>query len=210
MLAFALLGIAGWVDAVGSLQLGHLFLSFMSGNTTQMAVSLGCGNWLKAGTIGALIALFVCGVFCGTLIAGAVGNWHLPAVLGIEAGLLGTTLLLSAPPGEVSAASFLVVLTMGFQNAALQRVGKKKVGLTYVTGTLVGLGRALAEAVNGTGERWAWSSDLLLWLAMTLGAVIGAASFAWLGFRSLALLAVAVLALAVGGTVALFSGKLRE
>ena len=195
-LAVALVGIAGWVDAVGYLQFGHLFVSFMSGNTTHMAVSLGRADWFEAGAIGVFIALFVGGVFSGTLIAGAAGKWHLPVILGFEAALLMIGLLLAAPTSEIPAAAFPVVLAMGWQNAALQRVGNKKIGLTYVTGSLVGFGRELAEAVSGRGERWVWSDDLLLWSAMAVGGIIGAASFARLGFRSLAIPAVAALALA--------------
>jgi uncharacterized membrane protein YoaK (UPF0700 family) len=161
-----------------------------------MAVSLGRGAWSEAGAIAVLIALFTSGVFCGTLVAGAAGQWHLPAVLGIEAGLLGIALLLPAPAGELPAAAFPVVLAMGWQNAALQHIGHKKVSLTYVTGTLVAFGRELAEAVSGRGEPWAWSNDLLLWLAMAGGAVAGAASFTGLGLWSLAIPAVAVLLLA--------------
>src|SRR5688572_9284512 len=85
-LAVALLGIAGWVDAVGYLQFGGVFVSFMSGNTTQMAVSLGGAAWSQAVTIGVVIALFVAGVFCGTIVAGASGKWQLPMILAIDAG----------------------------------------------------------------------------------------------------------------------------
>jgi uncharacterized membrane protein YoaK (UPF0700 family) len=198
MLSVALVGIAGWVDAVGYLQLGHLFLSFMSGNTTQMAVNLGQGQWSEAGSIGALIALFVLGVFGGTLVAAAARRRPLSVVLGVEACLLGTALLLPAPAAELPAAAFPVVLAMGVQNAAIPRVARTKVGLTYVTGTLVGLGRGLAEAVSGCGKRWDWCPALLLWLAMTAGASAGAACYSRIGFRSLAIPAVVVLALAVG------------
>lgn len=208
-LAIALLGIAGWVDAVGYLQLGHVFVSFMSGNTTQMAVSLGRGDWSEAGAVCAFITLFVGGVFCGTLVAGAAGRWHLPVILGIEAVLLTVGLLLPASTSELPAAAFPVVLAMGWQNAALQRVGKKKISLTYVTGTLVGFGRELAEAVSGRGERWAWSDDLLLWLAMTAGAVAGAASFVALGVRSLGFPTVAVLVLAAVAAVGIVPGGQR-
>lgn len=205
----ALLAVAGWVDAVGYLQFGHLFVSFMSGNTTQMAVNLGRAAWSEAGPIGVLIALFVLGVFCGTLSAHVAGKWQVPVVLGVEVSLLVTALLLPAPAGALPLAALPVVLAMGWQNAALERVGTRKVSLTYVTGTLVACGRELAEAVTGQGERWAWSGDALLWLAMASGAVAGAASFAAFGFRSLAVPAVAVLVLAGTKTVAVVAGKRR-
>lgn len=206
-LAVALLGLAGWVDAVGYLQLGHLFVSFMSGNTTQMAVSLGRAAWSEAGAIGVFIGLFVGGVFAGSLVAMAAGRWQLPVILVLEAGLLATGLLLPAATGAQPAAAFPMVLAMGWQNAALERVGKKKVSLTYVTGTLVGLGRELAAAVSGHGPRWAWSDDLLLWLALTAGSAGGAASFLGLGWGSLAIPTVAVLALAGAATTLVISGS---
>lgn len=170
----------------------------MSGNTTQMATGLGQGQWSEAGRISALIALFVFGVFCGTMVAASVGKRRLVMVLGVEACLLGAALLLPVTAAELPVAAFPVVFAMGWQNAALPRVGKSKVGLTYVTGTLVGLGRGLAEAVNGRAPRWDWCADLLLWLAMALGASTGAVCYARLGLRSLAIPAVAVLALAAG------------
>jgi uncharacterized membrane protein YoaK (UPF0700 family) len=195
-LAVMLVGVAGWVDALGYLQMGHRFVSFMSGNTTQMAVDLGQGAWSEAGNLGALIGLFVLGVVAGTLVARAAGRRRLPTVLGIEAALLGAGLLLPAGGDGLPAAAVPVVLAMGWQNAALPSIGKKKVGLTYVTGTLVTFGRELADAVSGRTSWWAWSGNLTLWLAMAAGATAGAASFAWLGFGSLAIPAVSVLVLA--------------
>lgn len=197
--AFALIGLTGWVDAVGYLALGPLFVSFMSGNSTQLGVGLGRGQWHAAARAGGIIALYVLGAFAGTLGAGAAGKWRLPAVLGFEASLLGSVLLLPASAGEFPAAAFPTVLAMGLQNTVLGRVGSRRVSLTYVTGTLVRLGQELAEAVTGRGERWAWSGDALLWLSMVAGATGGAASFAWLGLRSLALPATAALVLAVAG-----------
>ena len=43
-LACALSALAGYVDAIGFLHLGGLFVSFMSGNSTRMGVSLAEGN----------------------------------------------------------------------------------------------------------------------------------------------------------------------
>ena len=58
ILAGFLAALAGMVDAIGYLRLGHLFVSFMSGNSTQLAVAVGGGDLTEAGVIAELIALF--------------------------------------------------------------------------------------------------------------------------------------------------------
>ena len=57
-LACALSALAGYVDGIGFLHLGGLFVSFMSGNSTRMGVSLAQGHWLNAIEALGLIALF--------------------------------------------------------------------------------------------------------------------------------------------------------
>ena len=44
-LACALSALAGYVDGIGYLHLGGLFVSFMSGNSTRLGVSLAAGEW---------------------------------------------------------------------------------------------------------------------------------------------------------------------
>jgi len=65
VLAGLLAALAGIVDAIGYLHLGGLFVSYMSGNSTQLAVALGQGSRPEAGTISELIALFVLGAAAG-------------------------------------------------------------------------------------------------------------------------------------------------
>src|SRR5260370_7840837 len=67
-LASALSALAGYVDAIGFLHLGGLFVSFMSGNSTRMGVSLAEGQWSHAAKALGLIALFVTGAAAGSLI----------------------------------------------------------------------------------------------------------------------------------------------
>src|SRR5712672_1621821 len=68
VLACALSGLAGYVDGIGFLHLGGLFVSFMSGNSTRMGVSLAEGHWLGAIEALGLVALFVIGAAAGSLI----------------------------------------------------------------------------------------------------------------------------------------------
>src|SRR6516162_2350884 len=81
ILAGFLAALAGMVDAIGYLRLGHLFVSFMSGNSTQLAVAIGRGNLTEAGVIAELIALFVLGAAAGQVLAGLTGRRHLTWVL---------------------------------------------------------------------------------------------------------------------------------
>jgi len=198
-LAMALVAIAGWVDAAGYLQLGGLFVSFMSGNSTQLGVGLGRGQWPAAAEAVAVIGVFVLGAFVGELIAIRAGAQHRRVVLLIEAVLLATVLLFPHRAGEFSAAAFPMTLALGIQNAALHRVGNRKVSLTYVTCTLVRFGQQVATQIAGRGEPGAWHSDLAAWLAMVAGAIAGAIAFANIDLKCLAVPAVVLVALAVVG-----------
>src|ERR1700733_888625 len=67
-LACTLSGLAGYVDGIGYLYLGGLFVSFMSGNSTRLGVTLAQGQWVNAAEALGLIALFVIGAGIGCLI----------------------------------------------------------------------------------------------------------------------------------------------
>jgi uncharacterized membrane protein YoaK (UPF0700 family) len=90
-LAFAaiLLAVAGFVDATGFLTLGHLFVSFMSGNSTQATIAAAQGAWREAAAPSGIVAAFVCGVVCGRLTAGDAKNRRRPLILAAETVCLG-------------------------------------------------------------------------------------------------------------------------
>ena len=83
--------LAGYVDGIGLLHLGGLFVSFMSGNSTRMGVSLAWGHWLGAIEALGLVALFVVGAAAGSLIVLGRGANRQPWVLLAEASLLAAT-----------------------------------------------------------------------------------------------------------------------
>ena len=92
-LACALSALAGYVDGIGFLHLGGLFVSFMSGNSTRMGVSLAEGHWSSAAEALGLIALFVIGAAAGSLIVLGRGANRQPWVLLAEALLLAAAAL---------------------------------------------------------------------------------------------------------------------
>ncbi len=191
ILACALSALAGYVDGIDFLHLGGLFVSFMSGNSTRMGVSLADGHWLEAAEALGLIALFVIGAAAGSLIVLA---WLLLA----EALLLAAAALCYAfDLSNVAVAA--IVLAMGLENAVFQIHGGAGLGLTYVTGALIKVGQLIAETLTG-GARWGWAPNLLLWAALVAGSLCGALAYHWINLA--AIWFAAGVALALSATVA--------
>ena len=182
-LACALSAMAGYVDGIGFLHLGGLFVSFMSGNSTRLGVSLAQANWSSAIEAIGLILLFVMGAACGSLIVLGRGANRQPWVLLVEALLLALAALCYAF-GLSSAAVAAMVFAMGLENAVFQIDGGAGLGLTYITGALVKVGQFAAAALTG-GARWAWLPNLLLWAALVTGAVCGALAYHWINLAAI-------------------------
>ena len=193
LLACALSALAGYVDSIGYLHLGGLFVSFMSGNSTRMGVSLADGNWSAAAEALSLIALFVLGAACGSLIVLGRGQYSQSRLLLIEALLLAAAALLYAF-GLDRLAIAAIVVAMGLENAVFQIEGGGGLGLTYVTGALVKVGQLIAAALTG-GERFAWVPNLLLWAALVAGSILGALAYHWINLAAIWFAAAVALAL---------------
>jgi uncharacterized membrane protein YoaK (UPF0700 family) len=174
VLAGFLTALAGMVDAIGYLHLGGLFVSFMSGNSTQLAASLGQGDLTEAGTIAELIGLFVVGAAVGQIVADLTGRWHMTCVL------VGVALLLTVAAMSNTATEPIVV-AMGALNASMHRAGKIPVSLTFVTGTLVRFGQGLGNFVARRGTGWQWLAQAVPWLGLIAGGTIGSAVYMRIG-----------------------------
>lgn len=193
-LAISLATLAGFVDAIGYLALGSLFVSFMSGNSTVLGVSvieeLGQRSWMATGLVGC----FVMGVMVGTWVGRPFKDRRAPVVLLLMAAVLAAASCV-AYAGLVTPGCLLAALAMGCENTVFQRAAGPAIGLTYMTGTLVRLGQRVAEGFVGG----AWSAvvpDLLLWLGMVAGAVLGAATYRVLHLGGLWIAAAVALAMA--------------
>lgn len=192
-LASALSMLAGYVDGIGYLHLGGLFVSFMSGNSTRLGVSLAEAQWWQAAGAFGLIALFVAGAAAGSLVVLGGGTERQPWLLLIEAALLAGAALCHAF-GLSNLAIAGIVLAMGLENAVFQIDGGAGLGLTYVTGALVKVGQLLAASLSG-GPRWNWAPNLLLWAALVVGSTAGALAYVWINLAAIWFAAGATLAL---------------
>ena len=173
-LAVGLAAVAGYVDALGYLHFGGYFASFMSGNSTRLALGLTSDRDV-AMKAGALIGLFVAGVMLGAVAGQVAGRRRAPVVLGI------VVLLLLAAAGLARIgqpyAAVPMVLAMGAENAVFQRNGDVSIGLTYMTGTLVKFGQRLAAALTGQGDRLGWLPYGLLWCGLVSGSITGGLAY---------------------------------
>ena len=161
--------VAGFVDGVGYMQSGGFFVSFMSGNSTRLGVGI-VERASHALLAAALIASFVLGVAGGT-ITGRDRVARKPVVLGLVAAALAVAALCGSLGAGV-AALLLAAFAMGAENATFEEGGEVRIGLTYMTGTLVRVGQRLAAAATGRGVG-PWLPYLQLWMGLVGGAVLG-------------------------------------
>lgn len=181
ILAYGLSALAGYIDAVGYTLVGGFFVSFMSGNTTRMAVGVftHANDWKVAGS---LILAFLVGVIGGSLTGRVTRNRH-RMVLSLVAGLLllAACMSLVLPVWPVA---LVMAAAMGAENAFFERDGEVQIGLTYMTGTLVKTGQRLAGAMMGeTDDKWKLYARQ--WMALVAGAVAGAVAYHLFGMLAL-------------------------
>ncbi|MGK8706818.1 YoaK family protein [Metapseudomonas otitidis] len=161
--------LAGMTDAIGFLATGD-FVSFMSGNTTRMAVSLSEGHLAAFGRLALAVLCFVLGNAFGVVVARFSGRRAAP-LLAVIATLLAIAALW--PFAWRVPAVVLSILAMGMLNAVVEQVNGLPIGLTYVTGALSRFGRGLGRWLLGE-RREGWRVQLVPWAGMLAGAVLGA------------------------------------
>ena len=201
-----LAGIAGFVDAIGFILSGGLFVSFMSGNSTQAGVEASQGLFLTASIALCLVVGFILGVVAGHLL----GIWFGQVRVGERITLLAAVLAIASAIVALSPDSgySLVALSavMGAMNTLFVADGRARVAITYATGTLVSFGLGIAEHLTGR-SRGSWIRPLLLWVAITVGALVGALAWRMIGLWALG---VAVLGLASIGVTQIVRSRRRR
>lgn len=193
-LAMALSLLAGFVDALGFMQLSGHFVSFMSGNTTQWAVALVQGHFAVALGLALLVGVFLVGTMAGAALSlKLTPKRHKATVLMVMTALLITAATL-AQMGFAPFALYLTAFVMGFENSMFQNEGEVTVGLTYMTGTLVKMGQNFVRALMGRSPA-PWLSYLGLWCALLCGGLLGALAYLNMGVSALMIAALFTLML---------------
>ena len=183
--------IAGMSDAIGFSQTGE-FVSFMSGNTTRMAIAFSNHDISRGLRLSIVIGLFILGNTLGAIV-GHLGRTHKRAclltysflLLGVSAALPRVVgypdmLGLENLPGAVRAyvpdmtliSLVLLIFAMAGLNCTVEIVEGVGLSLTFVSGALAKLGRGLGNLFMGQG-RIDWTIQLAPWGGLVLGAIIG-------------------------------------
>lgn len=182
LFAACLSAVAGYVDAIGFMESRGFFVSFMSGNSTRVGVGVVQGS--SHGLVAAgLIVCFLLGVVGGSVAGHLAGRMRRAMVLALVTGLLVGAASFNAR-GIQAPAVALMAVAMGAENAVFTEDGEVRIGLTYMTGTLVKLGQGLSLALFG-GPPLGWLPYFLLWFGLLLGAFAGAGAYHVFGLAAL-------------------------
>lgn len=180
LLVASLSVLAGMTDAIGFMASGD-FVSFMSGNTTRLAVAISEGDLGLTARLTLLVATFIAGNALGMMVSRVSRRHALPLLLCIATLLCGAA---AWPFADQLPALLAAIIAMGMLNAAVEEVNGLPVGLTYVTGALSRFGRGLGRWMLGE-RRNGWRVQLIPWAGMFVGAVIGALLEHHMGIRAL-------------------------
>ena len=187
-----LTAVAGFLAVVAYVTFSHLYVSFMSGNSIHLGMSLATLRVADIAAISGIVAAFIFGASAGTLLQDHAGVRMMPLALGIEAALL----LFAAAASSIalSTISLLpVAVAMGLQNVLHQMSGQTSVGKGFVSGELVRLGQSIARLRSRAADPAGTATLLLGWIAFGAGAAGGALLIAPLGAVACLLIAAAVL-----------------
>ena len=174
--------IAGYIDATGLIK-WKTYVSFMSGNTTQLGAALAKGDLGIVFTSLTAITSFILGVYAGTCLAFWKKNRMKRLPVFIVSGLLASyTMFTFYRTINVGESIGIIAFSMGIMNTIVTSVGDQKINTDFVTGTLNSLARntAVWSMTNNEIERKRSKSSSILLLLLWAGFLSGAAAATFL------------------------------
>ncbi|SHE47798.1 Uncharacterized membrane protein YoaK, UPF0700 family [Chryseobacterium arachidis] len=176
-LAIFLAFIAGYIDATGLIK-WKTYVSFMSGNTTQLGTAFFSGKYGVIIISVTVIGSFLIGIFAGTCLSLWKKCSTKTIAFYIVSGILifYTFINYRFQMGNIPSVAILG-FAMGIMNTIVTTVGHQKVNTDFVTGTLNSLARntAIFMMSNDRDEKNQSKANavhlLLLWMGFLSGAV---------------------------------------
>jgi uncharacterized membrane protein YoaK (UPF0700 family) len=162
--ALFLMLLAGATDTLIFTHSKELLAVYMTGNSSKLGQSVAHGDWGTVLPLVAVIGSFVAATTLGAWLGKHAGRWREPLLMVILSLLLAIAWPTASEKFSV-ATVMLVAAAMGMLNQVLAN----EPGVSFITGTLVKLGRAVAD-----GQRKDILIGVLRWIAFALGALAGA------------------------------------
>jgi uncharacterized membrane protein YoaK (UPF0700 family) len=192
---------AGFVNAIAFLGTGHGGVTHVTGQVTQVGITLREGDLLATARAAVLVVAF----FVGAVLSGAIvrspelsrRSRRYGLALLLESAFLFAAALVTPP--EVTWGHALVALSAGMQNALVTSYSGAVIRTTHMTGIVTDLGLLIGHALRGERAEWGRLKLLgLLLFSFFFGGALGALAHSVLA-RPLLLPAAGLTLAALGG-----------
>ncbi|WP_343658322.1 YoaK family protein [Chryseobacterium sp.] len=177
-LAVFLAFIAGYTDATGLIQ-WKTYVSFMSGNTTQLGAALFSEKHSVIISSVTVISFFLAGIYMGTCLSLSKKFINKKIIFYMVSGIMILYCITDYYEHLANALSIAITsFAMGLMNTAVTSVGNQKINTDFVTGTLNSLARTAALFVmsDQADERKEYRVNifhlLFLWMGFLCGASV--------------------------------------
>ncbi|WP_027386302.1 YoaK family protein [Chryseobacterium gregarium] len=186
-LAVFLALVAGYIDAAGLIK-WKTYVSFMSGNTTQLGAALSADKSGVVITSVTVIGFFLLGIYTGICLSVWKRMKNQELTFYIVSGILIFYTIISYFYTINSISSIAMIgFSMGLMNTIVTSVGNQKINTDFVTGTLNSLARntAMLSMTKNKAEKEEYKSNaihlLLLWIGFLSGAFTAPSLLGYLG-----------------------------
>lgn len=135
-LAVFLAFIAGYIDAVGLIR-WKTYVSFMSGNTTQLGIALSTGKPGIITTSIIVISCFLLGIYAGTCLS-IWKRFRTQALLIYIVAFIQIIYMAVSYHSAIAPVPSIAIIgfSMGIMNTIVTAVGTQKINTDFITGTL--------------------------------------------------------------------------
>ncbi|WP_162800879.1 YoaK family protein [Chryseobacterium sp. KLBC 52] len=183
-LAVFLAFIAGYTDATGLIQ-WKTYVSFMSGNTTQLGAAVFSEKYGVIISSAIVISFFLAGIYTGTCLSLSKKFRSTKMIFYTVSGIMILYSITDYYEHIAHGVSIAVIgFSMGLMNTIVTSVGNQKINTDFVTGTLNSLAKtaALLMMSNDADKRDEYKENIFHLLFLWTGFLSGASAAPFLLF----------------------------